>query len=138
MYHTQSALFFNRLSIHFSPFSFFQSSSFASDDKGTAPLLSQMRKKVAVRKSAREFFQEQDKIVQYISEQQKLSDGMNFVITRPGSLIVDRPSKKKLLASKSQPGPFPITNVDLAEFSLNALKTKKLYNSCPYVVQDGI
>jgi hypothetical protein len=35
-----------------------------------------------------------------------------------------------------QPGPFPITNFDLAEFSLNALKTEKLYNTCPYVVQD--
>lgn len=36
-----------------------------------------------------------------------------------------------------QPGPFPIAHVDLAEFSLNALLTKKLYNSCPYVVADS-
>ena len=35
-----------------------------------------------------------------------------------------------------QPGPFPITNVDLAEFSLNALKSEKLYNTSPYVVPD--
>lgn len=36
------------------------------------------------------------------------------------------------------PGPFPITNVDLAEFTLGALRTEKLYNTCPYVVQNGI
>lgn len=36
------------------------------------------------------------------------------------------------------PGPFPITNVDLAEFTLGALRTVKIYNSCPYVVQDGV
>lgn len=36
--------------------------------------------------------------------------------------------------NQQQPGPFPIAHVDLAEFSLNALLTNKLYNSCPYVV----
>jgi hypothetical protein len=36
-----------------------------------------------------------------------------------------------------QPGPFPVTHVDLAEFSLNALLTEKLYNTCPYVVADS-
>lgn len=35
------------------------------------------------------------------------------------------------------PGPFPYSYVDLAEFSLNALKMKKVFNSCPYVVGDG-
>jgi hypothetical protein len=37
-----------------------------------------------------------------------------------------------------QPGPFPITNIDLAEFTLSALRMEKLFNSCPYVVQDGV
>jgi len=37
------------------------------------------------------------------------------------------------ITQKKQPGPFPISHLDLADFSLNALLTKKLYNSCPYV-----
>ena len=36
-----------------------------------------------------------------------------------------------------QPGPFPVSHVDLAEFSLNALLKEKLYNTCPYVVADS-
>ena len=43
-----------------------------------------------------------------------------------------------IIISLQQPGPFPITNVDLAEFTLSALRMEKIYNSCPYVVQDGI
>ncbi len=36
-----------------------------------------------------------------------------------------------------QPGPFPVAHVDMAQFSLEALLTEKLYNTCPYVVADG-
>ena len=36
-----------------------------------------------------------------------------------------------------QPVPVPVANVDLAEFSLSALRMEKLYNTCPYVVGDG-
>jgi hypothetical protein len=55
---------------------------------------------MALGKTRRAFFQEQDQIVQYLStaiNQERTS----FIITRPGALIVDRPSKKKLAASKS-------------------------------------
>jgi hypothetical protein len=61
----------------------------------------------------------------------------SFVVTRPTIMIKDGPSRKKLAASKSQPGVFSMTNTDLADFTLNALLNKKLYNSCPYVVADG-
>ena len=61
----------------------------------------------------------------------------SFLITRPTVLIKDGPSIKKLAASKSQPGPFTITHIDLAEFSLNSLLNPKLYNKCPYVVADS-
>jgi hypothetical protein len=36
-----------------------------------------------------------------------------------------------------QPGPFPVAHVDLAEFSLNALTTERLYNTSPYIVADS-
>ena len=131
-----------------------------------------MVKKMAVRKTRREMLVEQDKIVKFISKYQKAKaseeggNPFNYIITRPSELVWDRPSRKKLEASKSVrsgtvdndwngmhcqithtaivippqqlPGLFPITNVDLAEFSLTALKSEKLYNTCPYVVQDGI
>lgn len=61
----------------------------------------------------------------------------SYIITRPTPFLKDGPSTKKVSASKSQPGPFPISHVDLAEFSLNALLSRKLYNSCPYAVADG-
>lgn len=134
-------------------------------------MFSQLVKKMTVRKSKRDLLNEQDQIVQYIcTALQSSPDGpsLQFIVTRPSDLVWDRPSRKKLAASKSvsyeyaniffstafpthldfsqvtlhndtqQPGPFPITNIDLAEFSLNALKMEKLYNTCPYVVQDGL
>jgi len=58
----------------------------------------------------------------------------SFVVTRPSVFLSEGPASKKLSASKSQPGPFPITHAELAEFSLNALVSPKLYNTCPYVV----
>jgi len=59
-----------------------------------------------------------------------------FLVTRPTVLLQNGPGCKRLFASKSQPGPVPISHVDLAEFSLTALTTAKLYNSSPYVVAD--
>eukprot|EP00537_Pseudo-nitzschia_pungens_P002974 CAMPEP_0172374052 /NCGR_PEP_ID=MMETSP1060-20121228/54220_1 /TAXON_ID=37318 /ORGANISM="Pseudo-nitzschia pungens, Strain cf. cingulata" /LENGTH=414 /DNA_ID=CAMNT_0013100583 /DNA_START=45 /DNA_END=1289 /DNA_ORIENTATION=+ len=116
----------------------YEASSVASDEKGTAPFFSKMVKKIAIRKNWKNMKKEQDRIVQYIASSTKDSP-LNYIITRPSaSLIWDRPSRKKLAASKSQPGPFPITNSDLAEFTLSALRMEKIYNSCPYVVQDGI
>jgi hypothetical protein len=138
--------------------------------------MSKVVKTLAVSKNVRESLREQDRIVKYIVSGTKQMS-MNFIVTRPNTdaLIWNRPSRKKLAASKSvrshpvvqwknqpligfgiayshnpllaclffswhsqQPGPFPITNVDLAEFTLGALRMEKLYNSCPYVVQDGI
>jgi hypothetical protein len=96
-----------------------------------------MAKKMAVGRDWRNAKKEQDKIVKYITHQTKNAH-FNYVVTRPSGAIWDKPSRKKLAASKSQPGPFPITNTDLAEFTLNALKMQKVYNTCPYVVQDGI
>lgn len=124
-------------------------------------------KTLAVKKNWRVALREQDRIVKYIVNSTKRTS-MNFIVTRPSSdcMIWDRPSRRKLAASKSvrkqglpmdafmpnnvspnhsslssspqQPGPFPITNIDLAEFTLGVLRKEKLYNTCPYVVQDGI
>ena len=132
-------------------------------------MLSNVIKKIPFGKARREILLEHDKIVQHmcseVEENQDIEFPFDFIVTRPSNMIWDRPSRKKLSASKSVslvklmmfwlctprmvvltfffqilqlPGPFPITNIDLAEFSLNALKTENLYNTCPYVVQDGI
>jgi hypothetical protein len=114
----------------------YEASSLSKGDRGT-PLLSTVVKKIAISKDWRNKKKEQDKIVKYLMHGTKNAH-FNYIITRPGGAIWDRPSRKKLAASKSQPGPFPITNTDLAEFTLNALKMEKIYNSCPFVVQDGI
>mmetsp|Transcript_39790 Transcript_39790/g.96060 ORF Transcript_39790/g.96060 Transcript_39790/m.96060 type:complete len:387 (+) Transcript_39790:61-1221(+) len=113
----------------------YQASSVALDNKGSTPMLSSLVKKLHITKAKREALAEQDKIVEYITTQMD-QDSCRYIVTRPSDLIWDKPSKRKLAASKSQPGPFSITNIDLAEFSLNALKNERLYNSCPYVVQD--
>jgi hypothetical protein len=55
---------------------------------------------MALSKTRRAFLQEQDHIVQYLSNQID-QDQTSFIITRPGAVIVDKPSKKKLAASKS-------------------------------------
>ena len=117
---------------------FLQASSVALDQNGSTPVFSKMVKKFALRKDWRESKREQDRIIKYIVNQTK-DASFNYIITRPSdAMIWDKPSRKKLSASKSLPGPFPITNTDLAEFTLSALRLKKVYNSCPYVVQDGI
>jgi len=115
----------------------YEASSLSLDHQGSTPVLSTIVKKMAVSKTSRGTKKEQDRIVNYISNQTKNAH-FNYIITRPSTSIWDKPSRKKLAASKSQPGPFPITNTDLAEFTLNALKMQKIYNTCPYVVQDGI
>eukprot|EP00536_Pseudo-nitzschia_multiseries_P010564 jgi/Psemu1/243044/estExt_Genewise1.C_3270013 len=115
----------------------YEASSVASDEKGVSPFFSKMVKKISFRKNWKNMKREQDRIIQYIANQIKDSP-VNYIITRPSaSLIWDKPSRQKLAASKSQPGPFPITNIDLADFTLNALRMEKIYNSCPYVVHDG-
>ena len=66
-----------------------------------------MVKKMAVRKTRREMLVEQDKIVKFISKYQKAKaseeggNPFNYIITRPSELVWDRPSRKKLEASKS-------------------------------------
>lgn len=115
----------------------YQASSVASDSKGNVPFFSNIIKKMSLRKSYRNAKDEQDKIIQYVTHATK-TVSFNYVITRPSDNIKDKPSRKKLAASKSQPGPFPITSSDLADFTLSALKMQKVYNSCPYVVQDGL
>jgi hypothetical protein len=73
-------------------------------------------------------------IIKYIGD--NTANWFQFIVTRPGATR-DGPSKKRLSASKSLPGPVPIMNVDLAEFTLQAMKNKNLYDKCPYIVGDG-
>lgn len=114
----------------------YQASSLSKGNQGT-PLLSTMVKKMAFSKEWKDKKREQDQIAKYLMHETK-NMHFNYIVTRPSDLIWDKPSRKKLAASKSQPGPFPITNSDLADFTLEALKMQKIYNSCPFVVQDGI
>lgn len=85
----------------------FQASSFARDTQGPAPVITNVVKKMAVRKTRREVLQEQDKIVKFISKYQKAKETeeegtpFNYIITRPSEIVWDRPSRKKLEASKS-------------------------------------
>ena len=71
-------------------------------------MISTVVKKMAVRKTRRDTLQEQDRIVKYISKHLKShvvseSDDppFQYIITRPSGMIWDRPSRKKLAASKS-------------------------------------
>ena len=73
-------------------------------------MFSNLKKKMALRKSSRDLLQEQDKIVKYLCSQSQSSDeddaestksSFQFIITRPSELVWDRPSRKKLAASKS-------------------------------------
>ncbi|GKY99705.1 hypothetical protein MPSEU_000924500 [Mayamaea pseudoterrestris] len=128
----------------------FQSCSLATDLNGKTPVLSKIVKSVT--KRGNQSIRDQDFIVKFINAQHQPDEQENvegsssnndstkplfsFLITRPTVLIKDGPSSKKLAPSKSQPGFFSITHIDLAEFSLNALRNRKLYNTCPYVVAD--
>jgi hypothetical protein len=59
-------------------------------------------KTLAVKKKWRNALQEQDRIVKYLVNNTKQTS-MNFIVTRPNAdgMIWDRPSRKKLAASKS-------------------------------------
>ena len=70
------------------------------DNKGSAPFISKIVKKAAVKKDWKMIKKEQDKIVRYITAQTKNAH-FNYIITRPSGAIWDKPSKKKLAASKS-------------------------------------
>jgi hypothetical protein len=84
------------------------------------------------------YIHDQDSAIQFIVQQQNnYSDSkFHYIITRPG-MLREGPSQKRLTASKSLPGPFPITHADLAEFTLGALMEHKWYDTAPYVVGDG-
>jgi len=70
------------------------------DNKGSAPFISKIVKKAAVKKDWKMIKKEQDKIVRYITAQTKNAH-FNYIITRPSGAVWDKPSKKKLAASKS-------------------------------------
>lgn len=84
-----------------------QATSFAADGKGATPMFTNVVKKMAIRKNRRETLQEQDKIIRYINKFLKARElegdesPFQYIITRPSEMIWDRPSRKKLEASKS-------------------------------------
>lgn len=79
----------------------YQASSASIDDKGVAPIAGQVVKTLNLfNKVKRQQLKEQDRIVKYLAETTR-DMRFNFVITRPGDLVWDRPSRKKLAASKS-------------------------------------
>lgn len=119
----------------------YQATSLAKDARGNTPVLSQVIKTVAHRRNA--FLKDQDAIISFIASQHACVEEaddqptFSFIVTRPTVLLKEGPAgHKKLKASKSQPGPFPIHYVDLASFSLDALQMERLYNTSPYVVAD--
>ena len=82
------------------------------------------------------FQKDQDYVVRYVGEE--TAENFDYIVTRPGMLREGRRSNnKKPCASKSQPAK-PITYSALAEFTLDALQQQRLYNTCPYVVADGV
>jgi hypothetical protein len=78
----------------------YQASSASVDERGNAPIIGQVVKKLQFSKVKRQQLKEQDRIVKFISETTR-DMSMNFIVTRPGDLLWDRPSRKKLAASKS-------------------------------------
>eukprot|EP00546_Thalassionema_frauenfeldii_P021676 CAMPEP_0178904804 /NCGR_PEP_ID=MMETSP0786-20121207/5899_1 /TAXON_ID=186022 /ORGANISM="Thalassionema frauenfeldii, Strain CCMP 1798" /LENGTH=250 /DNA_ID=CAMNT_0020576293 /DNA_START=20 /DNA_END=773 /DNA_ORIENTATION=+ len=117
----------------------YQATAITVDTKGRAPALSNFLKysqKILTNSNNDRMQKDHDSIVEYIGKKSSKSNKIDYIVTRPGSTREGK-SCKRLAASKSQPGPIPITYVDLAEFNLCALQLKKLYNTCPYVVGDG-
>lgn len=140
----------------------YQATSLATDIQGSIPIFSTILRHTIKRNS--QILLDHDNVIKYIASQhgfghqennkskdehedrngEKNEIGSNisnmvafpFIITRPTFLLMNGKSRKELVASKSQPGPFPEVYVDVAEFTLNAIQTKKLYNTCPYVVGD--
>jgi hypothetical protein len=78
----------------------YQASSSSIDERGNAPIIGQVVKKLQFSKIKRQQLKEQDRIVKYIAETAR-DKPFNFIVTRPGDLVRDRPSRKKLSASKS-------------------------------------
>ncbi|CAB9508693.1 Inherit from NOG: NmrA-like family [Seminavis robusta] len=121
----------------------FQATSLAKNQWGELPALSAHIRNYWIRRRTLQYLQDLDGVIQYIHSQSWGADADDdkvafpYIITRPTSFLRDGRSTKKLQASKSQPGFFPYCNADLAEFTLNALKMPKLYNTCRYVVGDG-
>lgn len=68
-------------------------------NRGT-PLLSTVVKKIAISKDWKGKKKEQDQIVKYLMHQTQNAH-FNYIVTRPSGVIWDRPSRKKLAASKS-------------------------------------
>jgi hypothetical protein len=143
----------------------YQATSLAADVNGYTPKFSGVVKKVAVTSKRSQFLKDQDAAIQQIAEyhhgkndspkeaadkenedededydsfedKENSAPHFSYIITRPPGYRKEG-TKKKLSASKSQPGIFRVSHAELAEFSLNALPTKKLYNTCPYVVADS-
>jgi hypothetical protein len=104
------------------------------DTKGNLPGLSKFVKGATGIFTNNALQNDHDAIIKYIGD--NTANWFQFIVTRPGATR-DGPSKKRLSASKSLPGPVPIMNVDLAEFTLQAMKNKNLYDKCPYIVGDG-
>lgn len=111
-----------------------QANSLTNDVDGKAPVISRMVKSIVNLFLCYPSIKDQDEAVQFIVEHK--NDYFHYVVTRPG-MLRDEHSKKRLTASRSLPGPVPVTNADLAEFSLGALMEHKLYDTMPYVVGDG-
>lgn len=63
-------------------------------------MLSSLVKKMQITKAKRDALAEQDKIVEYLTTQLD-QDSCRYIVTRPSHLIWDKPSKRKLAASKS-------------------------------------
>jgi putative NADH-flavin reductase len=111
-----------------------QANSLTNNVDGTAPVISRMVKNTLQFFRAYPSIHDQDEAVKFIVQHE--NDYFHYIVTRPG-MLQDEPSKKRLTASRSLPGPVPVTNADLAEFSLGALMEEKLYDTTPYVVGDG-
>jgi len=107
------------------------------------PIFSKILKTVvSVKKN--DFLKDQDLVLEEIAKNHSSdsdhneNSNLSYIITRPSLFIRESTAlSRALAASRSAPGPVPVTHVDLAEFTLNALRQTKLYNSCPYVVADS-
>lgn len=68
-------------------------------------MLSNVIKKIPFGKARREILLEHDKIIRHIcsevEENEDIEFPFDFIVTRPSNMIWDRPSRKKLSASKS-------------------------------------
>lgn len=112
----------------------YQANSLTNDLQGKAPIFSRIIKATMNLFGVYPSVHEHDNVVKYVVE--NANDYFHFIVTRPG-ILRNGPSKKRLTSSRSLPGPVPVTNADLAEFSLGALMEEKLWDTTPFVVGDG-